>query len=77
MRFSNYPKGTILEVTVENPREFSVNDIIRYLELAEKPLLNNEEWADQNRVRRAIANTIKCTDCNIEIQDNTLFITVI
>ena len=77
MHFSKYPKGTILEVSIENPHEFSVKDINRYLQLVEKPYLTKGEQAEFIRIRRAMANAIQCTDCNIEIDGSMLLITVL
>ena len=77
MRFSKYPKDSILEVSIDDPKEFSVDDITRYIQLNEQFYLNNEEKAEMLRIKRAMANSIKCTDCNIEVAGSTLYITAL
>ena len=61
MRFSKYPKDTIIEVSIDDPKEFSVDDITRYIQLNEKFYLNKEEKAEMLRIKRAMANSIQCT----------------
>ena len=77
MRFSKYPKDTIIEVSIDDPKEFSVDDITRYIQLNEQFYLNKEEKAEMLRIKRAMANSIQCTDCNIEVAGSTLYITAL
>lgn len=77
MRFSKYPKGAVIEASIEDPKVFSVDDITCYIQLYEKLCLNKQEQAEMYRIKRAMANSIQCTDCNIEVDGNTLYITAL
>ena len=77
MRFSEYSKGAVIEASIEDPKVFSIENITRYIQLDEKLCLNKQEQAEMLCIRRAMANSIQCTDCKIEVDGNTLYITVL
>ncbi len=76
MRFSKYPSGTLFEVSVDNSKMFSVEDIKRYLELADRVCLDKQERAEFIRIRRSIAHTVSCPDVKIDVSDGSLIITL-
>ena len=77
MRFSKYPKGTVFEVSVDNPKEFSVEDIQKYLELSNCGCLDKQHWSEFISVKRSLANAVGCPDANIKVCDDTLIITLL
>ena len=77
MRFSAYQKGTIFEVSEENPQLFSAKDIKRFLELENNFCRNKQEQTEYIRVRRSLAKSIDCNAVDIDVKGNILMITVL
>ena len=77
MRLSAYRKGTIFEVSEENPQMFSVKDIKRFLELENNFCRNKQEQIEYVRVRRSLAKSIDCNAVDIDVKGNILMITAL
>lgn len=76
MSFSKFPTGTVIEISVESPQMFSIKDIKRYIELDEKICRNRQERREWIGLRRSFARAFNCSECFIEVEDDTLFITL-
>ena len=81
MHKSKYPIGTVLRVSIQNPLEFSPDDIKRYIQLSKKDYFIRTaiENAELKSIRRNIAHKIGLSDLDptqLEIDGNTLVMTI-
>lgn len=76
MRFSKFPPGHKFIVSAEDPQLFSSDDIKRFLELDKMYYRNNQDNSEWLRLRRSFAKVVNCPGCTIEVEDNTLIITI-